>query len=679
MILSVCCAIMTISAAHGCKTAVPSPHFQRGEEALESRDYKKILNALPETSVFVIREADHGILYFNKWVQDVSPGVRLGMACHEIWTGSCSCCPLLTIRDRLKSRSVSYNSLFGGVVNITASRTMWQDSIPAFVVTVSPRTMTAGFTYRKILRLDLCEDRGGVIKSDPEGWQPGEGPLSEQLEQFARGGFLHPEDADRFVAFTRLDALRTAARSGKDAATLLYRRRSPDGGFRWNLMEVIPDSDQESRSAVLCVKDIHDVLREALEREEVSARSQELIRSLGERNFDLYVVDLGSGRANPIRVDGQMRDGLSTLAWSELVQTQIREQLHPDNLEEFSRRFSLEGLRRGRDEGRQEVEMLARWRTGEDYRYISITAYFGRELGSHIYTVVALQDVDERVRRDLIRTQRDMQIAAIVKSRYRMMNTVHLDSGQCERVNLDEAAGAQEALVGDYSHYIQQALERAVMPEDAELFRSSLSMEHLREKAAETEEYAEETFRYRLKGEPVRWVELHVIYSRRDGQTMVNILGRDVTRELIQEETKRRALEDRAYVISSMSRLFFSVYYIDVEKGTFRAVTQLSRVGDVLGSEVNFSTALQIYANNFIDPDDREEYLRVMDVENLRQSLRWWQPYVAMEYRKLAEAPGEEHSWVRATAVLAQAGEDDLPRTALYVAQDISQTKRSAK
>ena len=32
---------------------------------------------MPETGVYVIREEDHGILYFNRRVQEVSPEVRL--------------------------------------------------------------------------------------------------------------------------------------------------------------------------------------------------------------------------------------------------------------------------------------------------------------------------------------------------------------------------------------------------------------------------------------------------------------------------------------------------------------------------------------------------------------------------------------------------------------------------
>lgn len=133
--------------------------------------------------------------------------------------------------------------------------------------------------------------------------------------------------------------------------------------------------------------------------------------------------------------------------------------------------------------------------------------------------------------------------------------------------------------------------------------------------------------------------------------------------------------EDLAYILSSLSRLFFSTYYINIAHDTFRPVTQLRRVEDVLGGEVNCTAAMGIYAQHFIHPDDRAEYLRVMNVENLRQQLRWWQPPVAVEYRKQGDEPGT-WSWVRATAVLARAGADDLPLTAVYVAQDIDAGRR---
>lgn len=635
-------------------------------------DFAAILNAMPETGVYVIRASDHSLLYFNQRVREVSPEARLGVPCYEIWDGSCACCPLPGAEGSGEGRAVSYNAPYGGVVDITAGRILWEDSVPAFVVTVDPRADVPGYTYRKILRLDLECNRCNVLKSDSDLWKPGDAPLSESLGRFAESGLIHPEDVERFTAFISLDHIRRAQAEGR-TLTLIYRRRMEEG-YRWNLMEILPGQGDGSHTAVLCVKDVHDVLREGLEREGIAVRDQELIRSLGERNFNIYTIDLAVGTANPVREDGRMGEMLAAQDWDMLMRERIYGQLHSSYQDEFVRRFSLEGLRQAAEAGQQKNELLCQWRSGEDYRYISVTAYFSEDPRAVGYTVLALQDVDERMRLELAHSKRDMQMAAILKSRYQMMNTVYLDSGLCERINLAQFAGTDNVLTGDYETYIQNAVDRFVHPDDAAQFRSALSLEHLRRKAETIGEYGDEVCRYRIMGDEVRWIEVHVLYSRQKDQVMVNILGQDITREKQQEDDRLRALEDRAYMISSLSSLFFSTYYVDLEQDTFRAVTQQHKVSNLLGAEVNFTNALQLYAHHFVHPEDRERYLGAMDIGNPRETLRWWKPYVEVEYRKLPDFPelGEEGCRkVRATAVLAQTGMDDLPRTVVYVARDI--------
>ena len=277
-------------------------------------------------------------------------------------------------------------------------------------------TETDGFTYRKIFRVDLDRNRCTILKSDPEGWQPAEGPVTEQLARFALDGNVHWQDAERFVTFTRLDQLRQASAGEQKTLSMIYRRKA-GSGFRWNLLEVIPDRHGESRFVTLCVKDVDDLLREGVQREGLMSQSQEMLRDL----------------------------------------------------------------------------------------------------------------------------------------------------------------------------------------------------------------------------------------------------------------------EDRAYIISSLSSLFFSTYYVNLEQDTFRTVTQLGHVKDVLGDNVNYTAALNIYASHFIHPDDQEEYLQTMDLQNLKSSLRWWNPCVVFEYRRLSNESGAEPnswSWVRASTILARTGNDDLPRTAVYVAQDLNGGRR---
>lgn len=144
--------------------------------------------------------------------------------------------------------------------------------------------LSTGDIYRKILRVDLERDRCEVLKTDPESWRPGEDLLTVQLERFAMSGAVHGEDTERFVAFTRLEQLRRCVQAGEAGANLLYRRRIGDD-YRWNLMEVIPDQAGGEQFVILCVKDVHDAMKESLEREGDGTGRRELIRSLEDRAY----------------------------------------------------------------------------------------------------------------------------------------------------------------------------------------------------------------------------------------------------------------------------------------------------------------------------------------------------------------------------------------------------------
>ena len=61
---------------------------------MQIQDYDIILNSLQLTGIYVIREDNHQILYFNQRVKDVTPNVELGMVCHDLWKDACSNCPL---------------------------------------------------------------------------------------------------------------------------------------------------------------------------------------------------------------------------------------------------------------------------------------------------------------------------------------------------------------------------------------------------------------------------------------------------------------------------------------------------------------------------------------------------------------------------------------------------------
>ena len=80
---------------------------------MDIRDYEKILDAIPATGVYVIREDNHEILYCNSQLQKIMPRVKPGMCCHELFSDFCGNCPLLTIGDRQESRSIVFDTPLG--------------------------------------------------------------------------------------------------------------------------------------------------------------------------------------------------------------------------------------------------------------------------------------------------------------------------------------------------------------------------------------------------------------------------------------------------------------------------------------------------------------------------------------------------------------------------------------
>lgn len=142
-------------------------------------------------------------------------------------------------------------------------------------------------------------------------------------------------------------------------------------------------------------------------------------------------------------------------------------------------------------------------------------------------------------------------------------------------------------------------------------------------------------------------------------------------------EASRRDNE-KDYLISCLSSMFFATYYIDLEAATFRAVKQRKGVGELLGDEIDFAKGISAYAQNFVHPDDRQEYIEKMNCQNLINILSQKHPLTAVEYRRIAGKDGKalkQDGWIRASIVLAEEV-DGRPKTALYVAQDITESKQ---
>ena len=74
---------------------------------MSADNLSSLLDALGDTSVYVIEEKTHRLLYCNKRCRETGRGKAVpGALCHEIWPEVCRNCPLKGLNDNSSSHIV---------------------------------------------------------------------------------------------------------------------------------------------------------------------------------------------------------------------------------------------------------------------------------------------------------------------------------------------------------------------------------------------------------------------------------------------------------------------------------------------------------------------------------------------------------------------------------------------
>ena len=109
--------------------------------------------------------------------------------------------------------------------------------------------------------------------------------------------------------FTQINHLLAELKKPKKMAAFTYRHKSGQD-YRWHTLEIVPDYNysDENQTVMLYIKDIHDIYSKGLALEELNIRNQEIIASLSEMNFAIYVIDLDTGMMNPVRAAKDIDD-----------------------------------------------------------------------------------------------------------------------------------------------------------------------------------------------------------------------------------------------------------------------------------------------------------------------------------------------------------------------------------
>lgn len=367
---------------------------------------QSILNNLAGTAIYVVRQDNHKILYFNDRVREVTPEVTVGKVCSELWAGSCGNCPLPGLEEKETCKTINYNDPFGEVVDITASRMLWEDRIPAFLISVTPHIPTqsekreadrkkylAAATrrvYMLVASVNMMTGTYEVITKHPsyEHFLPEFGTYKELFEKCIK--VTHPAYVDAFEStFSRKNLMKNFM-SDQEEVQLEFKQQDTEGKNHWKLMQVLCMGREGcTGEAVLLLSHIDS--RKEMERE-WEAFNTGVTKLFGE----CMILNLEDGSYTTAKYDDAMPDFPMTGNFDTISKDYCKHLIHPDDQETFREAFSIENLKKSANNGKQVISReLRRFCPDGRYHYTEMIAIpAGHEESEEPMVVLTFRDVD---------------------------------------------------------------------------------------------------------------------------------------------------------------------------------------------------------------------------------------------------------------------------------------------
>ncbi|MCD7994916.1 MAG: hybrid sensor histidine kinase/response regulator, partial [Clostridia bacterium] len=319
-----------------------------------------LLDSLTETSVYVIEEESHRLLYFNERCRNTGRGrAALGVCCHEVWPELCANCPLNGLGDSGSSHMVCYDPLLKLTVDVTANRINWEGRVPAVVITAAPHRLNfeeeQGFqkirqmyasslvtVFDECIIANLTRDYYVSCQKDVV-WDdiPEQGNFGSENRKYAQKA-LHPDDLECFDEnFSRESMLRMFT-EGKQQISKRLRRRTDSGSY--HVVEFTAARIGNQEDECWCVLVYRDVQDELLQEQERNVEISQLATAAKAAYQMLIAVNLTQNTYHMVEyqrfpVKAPEPEG----CFDDLIAFEL-ETVHPDYREEFSRKFTRKAL-----------------------------------------------------------------------------------------------------------------------------------------------------------------------------------------------------------------------------------------------------------------------------------------------------------------------------------------------
>lgn len=578
---------------------------------MTAENLMNLLDSLTETSVYVIEEESHRLLYFNERCRNTGRGrAALGVCCHEVWPELCANCPLNGLGDSGSSHMVCYDPLLKLTVDVTANRINWEGRVPAVVITAAPHRLNfeeeQGFqkirqmyasslvtVFDECIIANLTRDYYVSCQKDVV-WDdiPEQGNFGSENRKYAQKA-LHPDDLECFDEnFSRESMLRMFT-EGKQQISKRLRRRTDSGSYRVVEFTAARIGNQEDEC--WCVLVYRDVQDELLQEQERNVEISQLATAAKAAYQMLIAVNLTQNTYHMVEyqrfpVKAPEPEG----CFDDLIAFEL-ETVHPDYREEFSRKFTRKALTETFQRGDPILSMEVPHMGGDGIYHWNFTQVVKVEspYTHDLIEITLSRNIDEerRIQQETLEKERQAKLlledalkkaekANQAKSDFlsRMshdirtpMNAIigmtelaqlHMGDEEKQRDYLNKIASSGAHLLGLINEILDVSkIESGVM----ELSESPLDLRALAGEAAEMVRISTESRRQEFKVEIDQTFEPRVMGdARRIRQVLVNIL------------------ENASKYTRQGGRITFSVFEVKKEEqraGTYRFVIEDTGIG----------------------------------------------------------------------------------------------------
>lgn len=340
---------------------------------MTAENLMNLLDSLTETSVYVIEEESHRLLYFNERCRNTGRGrAALGIRCDEVWPELCANCPLKMLGDRVSNHMVCYDPLLKLTVDVTANRINWEGRVPAVVITAAPHRLNfeeeQGFqkirqmyasslvtVFDECIIANLTRDYYVSCQKDVV-WDdiPEQGNFGSENRKYAQKA-LHPDDLECFNENFSRESMLCMFTEGKKQITRRLRRRADNGSYRTVEFTAARIGNQEDEC--WCVLVFRDVQDELLLEQERNVEISQLATAAKAAYQMLIAVNLTQNTYHMVEyqrfpVKAPNPEG----CFDDLIEFEM-EGVHPDYREEFGRKFTRKALTEAFQRGERILSM----------------------------------------------------------------------------------------------------------------------------------------------------------------------------------------------------------------------------------------------------------------------------------------------------------------------------------